>query len=165
MQFSAQEEYGLRCLLRIATEGADRTLTIPEISQAEGLSIPYVAKMMRVLRRGGVVISTRGQSGGYRLSRPAGDISVAEALTVLGGRLFEGEFCERHSGTEDLCTHSVNCSIRSLWRSVQSLVDQLLRRTTLQDMLCDEKQMDAFVSNLVAITSNIQTQTKSHRLN
>jgi hypothetical protein len=45
------------------------------------------------------------------------------------------------------------------------LVDQLLRRTTLQDMLCDEKQMDAFVSNLVAITSDIQTQTKSHRLN
>jgi Rrf2 family protein len=163
MQFSAQEEYGLRCLLRIANEGADRTLTIPEISQAEGLSIPYVAKMMRVLRRGGVVISTRGQSGGYRLSRPAEEISVAEALTVLGGRLFEGEFCERHSGTEDLCTHSVNCSIRSLWRSVQSVVDQLLRRTTLRDMLCDEKQMDAFVSNLVAITSDIQT--KNHRLN
>ncbi|HSM39174.1 MAG TPA: hypothetical protein VK862_00360, partial [Afifellaceae bacterium] len=59
------------------------------------------------------------------------EISVAEALTVLGGRLFEGEFCERHSGTEDLCTHSVNCSIRSLWRSVQSVVDQLLRLTTL----------------------------------
>lgn len=163
MQFSAQEEYGLRCLLRIATEGADRTLTIPEISQAEGLSIPYVAKMMRVLRRAGVVVSTRGQAGGYRLARPAEEISVAEALTVLGGRLFEGGFCERHSGTEDLCTHSVNCSIRSLWRSVQSVVDQLLRRTTLKDMLCDEKQMDAFVSNLVAITSDIQA--KSQRLN
>jgi hypothetical protein len=43
------------------------------------------------------------------------------------------------------------------------VVDQLLRRTTLQDMLCDEKQMDSFVSNLVAITSDIQT--RGHSLN
>ena len=70
MKFSSQEEYGLRCLLRIARQGRKASLTIPEISEAEGLSSFYVAKLMRILRRAGLVKSARGQIGGYSLSRP-----------------------------------------------------------------------------------------------
>ena len=53
MKLSSQEEYGLRCLLRVGREGDGASLTIPELSRAEGISEPNVAKMMRVLRRGG----------------------------------------------------------------------------------------------------------------
>ena len=151
MHFSAQEEYGLRCLLRLASRGPNESLTLQEISSSEGISIPYAAKMMRVLREGGVVTSVRGQSGGYSLSRPASNITVAEAMAVLGGRLFEGKFCEEHAGSEDTCTHAINCSIRSLWRELQSVVDWLLARTTIQDLICSEDQMDSFVKNLVGL--------------
>ncbi len=152
MQFSAQEEYGLRCLLRLELADSGKSATLAEISQAEGISVPYAAKMMRILREGGLVASARGQAGGYRLARPPESITVSEALAVLGGRLFEDQFCDDHSGSEDTCTHSIDCSIRSLWRAVQSVIDRLLSRTTIKDLACSERQMDSFVQNLVVLT-------------
>ena len=87
----------------IMAEG--ESLTIPELSRSEGISEPHVAKMMRILRRGGFVRSTRGQSGGYSLARPADQIVLGHALAVLGGRLYEPAFCEGHSGSAVSCTH------------------------------------------------------------
>jgi Rrf2 family protein len=161
MHFSAQEEYGLRCLLRLAAEGTGKSLTLPEISQAEGISVPYAAKMMRVLRDGGLVMSERGQAGGYRLAQPADKIQVSHVLSVLGSPLFEGEFCEKHAGTEDTCTHSINCSIRSLWRAVQMVVDGVLSKTTIQDLVRNEKAMDSFVNNLVVLSAASNLKSKS----
>ena len=153
MQFSAQEEYGLRCLLRLAGAGDGASMTIPEISQAEGMSVAYVGKIMRALREGGLVVSERGQAGGYRLARKPEEISAAQAIAVLGGKFYEGEFCERFPGKEDECAHTVNCSIRSLWRAVQTVVDQVLSATTLKDLIRTEEAMDRFVDSLVVISA------------
>lgn len=154
MKLSAQEEYGLRCLLRLARQGEEGSLTISEISQAEGISSFYVAKLMRILRRGGFVKSARGQAGGYTLSGPAGQIVVGEALALLGGRLFEPDFCQEHAGIEKLCTNTVDCSIRSLWRTVQLVVDQVLARTTLKDLVSNEQDMSSWVGHLVNISGD-----------
>jgi Rrf2 family protein len=135
MKLSAQEEYGLRCLLRVARTGEGESLTIPEIGRAEGLSVPYVAKLMRVLRQGNFVRSVRGQAGGYSLARPPEDIAVGEVLALLGGRLFEPDFCDQFSGLNKICTHSIDCSIRSLWRAMQGAVDSVLARLTLHDLV------------------------------
>jgi Rrf2 family transcriptional regulator, iron-sulfur cluster assembly transcription factor len=152
VRFTANEEYGIRCLLRLGRHGSEGSLTIPEISRAEGISTPYVAKIMRLLRRGGFVQSTRGKSGGYSLARPADSIVIADLLTLLGGRLFESDFCDRHSGVEDICSNSVDCSIRSLWRAVQLVVDQVLSRITLGDLLRNEQTMSVWVGDLVKLT-------------
>ncbi|MEK6324105.1 MAG: Rrf2 family transcriptional regulator [Acidobacteriota bacterium] len=156
MKLSAQEEYGLRCLLRLGAQGDGGSLTIPEISRAEGISPEYVAKLMRIMRRGGMVTSARGATGGYTLSRPADQITAGEALTLLGGRLFESDFCERHAGAESLCTHSIDCSIRSLWQALQTAVDQVLTRTTLKDLLCTEAQMILLMTDLVRTPARAQ---------
>ena len=152
MKLTSQEEYGLRCLLRIAREGEGGSLTIPKISQKEGISNFYVAKLMRILRRSGLVKSVRGQAGGYALARPADQIVVGEALAVLGGRLYDPAFCEEHSGSESLCTNSVDCSVRSLWRAVQQVIDQVLSKTTLKDLLSNEQQMTSWTGHLVKVT-------------
>ncbi|MHB8930068.1 MAG: RrF2 family transcriptional regulator, partial [Melioribacteraceae bacterium] len=113
MKFSAQEEYGLRCLLRIAKFYAvEKSLTIPEISRAEGISEHNAGKILRVMRIGGLLESSRGQIGGYTLTRPPDQISVGEVLKVLGGRLFDDEFCSTHTGAMDICTNSIDCSVR-----------------------------------------------------
>jgi Rrf2 family protein len=136
LKISSQEEYGIRCLLQIGRAGREASLTIPEISRAEGLSSHYVAKLMRILRRGGLVKSVRGQAGGYRLVRPLGEITVAEALSVLGGSFYDPAFCQQHvGGSTDTCTHSIDCTIRTLWRDVQQAVDQVVGNTTLDDLL------------------------------
>ena len=146
MKLSSQEEYGLRCLLRVGREGTSGSVTIPELSRAEGISEPNVAKMMRVLREAGFVNSTRGQAGGYALARPAGEINVGHVLAALGGRLYEPSFCDTHAGVERLCTNMQDCSIRSVWRMLQSAVDQVLGRITLKDLLGSEREMNAFPS-------------------
>jgi Rrf2 family protein len=102
--------------------------------------------MMRVLREGRFVRSTRGQSGGYVLSRPAEKINVGEVLATLGGRLYEPSFCDTHAGIERLCTHMPDCSIRSVWRMLQNAVDQVLGNITLKDLLVSEREMNAFPS-------------------
>jgi Rrf2 family protein len=159
MQLSAQEEYGLRCLLRLARAGPGEILSIPEISRAEGISMPYAAKLMRVLREGGLAASERGPAGGYHLTRSPEAITAKQAIQVLGGDFYGGEFCTRFSGHEDQCTHSIDCSIRSLWRAIQKVVDQLLSRTSLRDLMCGEQEMDRFVGDLVVLTGAIGSAT------
>lgn len=135
MKFSTQEEYGLRCLLQIARTRKPGGLTIPEISRAEALSQTHVAKLLMVLRKEGFVQATRGQAGGYTLARDAESISVGEILAALGGKLYDGEFCERHSGQLDICKHAVDCSVRSLWQIIQKSVDEVVDRISLADLL------------------------------
>jgi Rrf2 family protein len=149
MKLSAQEEYGLRCLLRVAGAGEGQSVTIPEIGQAEALSIAYVAKLMRLLRRAKFVKSVRGQAGGYTLARRPADIPVAEVLAFLGGRLFEPGFCDQFTGLKRTCTHSVDCSIRSLWRLVQAAVDGILAQITLNDLLQKESDFNLRLRGVV----------------
>jgi Rrf2 family iron-sulfur cluster assembly transcriptional regulator len=153
MKLSAHEEYGLRCLLRIGLAGKDESLTIPEISQAEALSPAYTAKLLRILRRGGFITSARGKAGGYTLARPADRIVIGDVIDGLGGRLFESKnFCSEHAGQIKVCTRSVDCSVRSLWHAVQSVVDEVLSRTTLQDLLRSEGEMNSWVKSIPSHT-------------
>lgn len=146
MKLTSHEEYGFRCLVKIGSSGG--ALTIPEISDAEGISQAYVAKLMRILRKGGFVRSVRGNVGGYSLARPAGEIVVGEVLAVLGGKMFETDFCESHSGQSKICTHSTDCSIRTLWKRVQVALDDVLGKTTLQDVLRSEHHMTGWLTTL-----------------
>jgi Rrf2 family iron-sulfur cluster assembly transcriptional regulator len=148
MKVSAQEEYGLRCLLQMTRLDAQESLSIAEISRAEGLSVPNVGKLMRILRLGGLVRSVRGQAGGYVLARPAENITMDQVLQVLGGPLFGPRFCELHAGTERTCTHRGDCSVRPVWLKMQKLVGDVLARTSLKDLLRDEAQMREWVANL-----------------
>ena len=146
MKLTTQEEYGLRCLLRLGREGTLESLTIAELSKQEGIAGPTVAKMMRILRRAGLVRSTRGKEGGYTLARAPEQVNVGEALAALGGRLFDSRFCERHSGSARPCTHTPDCSIRPVWRVLQDVVDGVLGRMTLKDLLRTEVEVTASVS-------------------
>jgi Rrf2 family protein len=139
MKFSAQEEYGLRCLLAIGRTPSGASLSIPEISRSEGLTEPHVAKLLMILRKGGFIASTRGQGGGYTLARPASEIVIGDVLAELGGRLYEDDFCERHSGRQAVCAHLSGCSIKTIWSTVQQAVDQVLNNVTLADILQSER--------------------------
>jgi len=110
-------------------------MTIPQISEVEGLTATHVAKLLMILRKEGFVKATRGQLGGYTLAKPAAEIPVGDVMAALGGKLYDEEFCNRHSGTNHICTHAVDCSVRSLWQIVQEAVDGVVNRITVADML------------------------------
>lgn len=146
MQLLATEEYGLRCLVQVAGHHGDRPLTIPEIAGAEGLSAEYTGKIMRALREGGLVTSTRGAAGGYRLARPADQITPWDMIQALGGSFFPESFCETHPGQLRDCIHSTDCSIRALWRRVEGAVKGVLGSMTLADLSRGETVMATWLS-------------------
>ncbi len=146
MKFSAQEEYGLRCLLQIARQPDGAGLTIPEVSRAESITETHAAKLLRILRTSGFLKSARGQVGGYTLSRPADQIYVSDVLAALGGRLFAADYCVRHT-----CNHPPECSVRSLWSTIQTVVDRVLARTTLKDLIESEIRPDPELVHLAEV--------------
>jgi Rrf2 family protein len=146
MKLTAQEEYGLRCILTLAraelpAPAEARSFTTQEIAAQEGLSVQYTGKLIRILGRSGLIESVRGRKGGYRLSRPAEAISVAETLAALGGKIYEPGTCGRYTGDRKFCVHSNDCSIRSLWSGLQIMIDGVLSQTSLRDLVRNEKTM------------------------
>ena len=139
MKISAQEEYGLRCLLCLAqAESAGHAPTIPEIAASEGLSAPYVAKLLAVLRQSGLIESVRGRSGGYRLGKLPAEITLGKVLKVLGEPLFdEPTYCERHKGTESdgNCVHLGGCNLRAVWQTLEQWMRRAFEQITLADLL------------------------------
>src|SRR5437016_10167392 len=89
MKITAQEEYGLRCLLRLARAADGQSLTIPEIAAVEGLSGAYVAKILAVLRQAGLIESVRGRAGGYRLAKAPAEIGLGTVIMSIGDPLYE----------------------------------------------------------------------------
>jgi Rrf2 family transcriptional regulator, iron-sulfur cluster assembly transcription factor len=140
MKITAQEEYGLRILIRIAGCKDKQGMSIPQLSEAEGLTSHYVAKLTRILRISGFINSTPGYKGGYVLAQPAESIIINKVIKALGGSLFDEEYCGTHAGALKLCTHSVDCSSRSLWQMIQFIVDQFLNKVTLHDLVNPEKE-------------------------
>ncbi len=158
MKFSTQEEYGLRLLLRIGKSNSQNGLTIPELSDLEGLTESNVAKILRILRLAGFIESSRGQTGGYKLTRQANEILIGNVLASLGGKLYESSFCDLHAGIENICTNSIDCSIRSLWKTIQTMLDGILSKLTLQNLLGNEQQVEFLVSNLTEDLENNSSQ-------
>jgi Rrf2 family protein len=155
MKFSTQEDFGLRLLLRIAKSKSPNGLTIPELSELEGISVANAGKILRILRLAGFIESARGQTGGYKLQKAAGQVLVSDVLASLGGKLYESGFCDLHAGIENICTNSIDCSIRSLWKTLQHLIDDVLSKITLQDLLGKEEDVDLLVGNYVDSIKNL----------
>lgn len=148
MKITSQEEYGLRILLRIARQEKEG-LSILAISESEGLSTAYVAKLTRLLRMAGYINSTPGNKGGYILAQPPEEININKVLKVLGGSLFNQQFCDEYHGAVKLCTNSIDCSVRSLWQMIQLTVDQLLDQVSLKDLISPEQESSSLLESIL----------------
>src|ERR1043165_7243559 len=149
MKITAQEEYGLRILLRVGGCRDADGMSIPQLSEAEGISPHYVAKLTRILRLEGFIKSTPGYKGGYVLTKPAADIIINDVLKSLGGALYDKQFCGSHSGVLNLCVNSVDCSSRSLWTMIQYTMDQLLDKITLADLVKSDEEPSKRLQQIV----------------
>jgi len=154
MKITAQEEYGLRVLIRIAACRTMEGMSIPQLSEAEGLTIHYVAKLTRHLRLAGFINSTPGLKGGYVLARPAQAIIINDVLKSLGGALFDDAFCKSHAASVRLCNNSVDCSARSLWQMIQYTMDKLLNQITLHHLVSGESESAVVLEQILQLANN-----------
>ncbi len=135
MRISAIEEYGLRCLLALAKQGKDSQLSISEIAEMEGLSVPYASKLLAILRRAGLVTAERGRGGGFSIAGDPARINLYDVLTALGGPMIDPRHCSRYAGQKNQCVHTEKCSIHDILGGLAGYVQSFLSKTTLSDLI------------------------------
>lgn len=118
MKITAQEEYGLRCILQLAAAPPGEPYTVGEIARREGLSEAYVEKLLRILSKKGLTQSQRGAKGGYTLARPSDRITLGDVSRALGAVQTSDEICHRYTGKLKTCIHEDGCNIRPIWQGL-----------------------------------------------
>lgn len=141
MKISAQEEYGLRCLVQLANLPDGESLTLPQISEREGISSANAGKLMWLLNKAGFVQATRGTKGGYQLARPAEEIRLSEVIKVLEKDEIEGH-CQSYTGVLDSCVHHGDCGIRPVIVGLHEIVQNALEHITLAQLIGTEAKVD-----------------------
>lgn len=106
------------------------------LSERTGLPEPTVAKILKLLAGGGIVVSVRGAQGGYRMERQAQQITLAEVITAIDGPVSLTACVE---GSTESCSFAHNCSVNGRWNKVNSAVRGALDGITLADMIVPVK--------------------------
>ena len=125
----AKVDYGMRALLELAS--AEGPVTGESLARAQGLPVKFLAAIMNDLRRAGLVHSQRGLEGGYRLGRPAGQITAADVMRALDGPLAEVRGLRPEMTTyEGAAAH-----LQGLWVATRASLRSVLERVTLEDLV------------------------------
>ncbi|MBQ7219660.1 MAG: Rrf2 family transcriptional regulator [Synergistaceae bacterium] len=106
---------------------------VSDIALRQNIPVNYLEQLCRKLRAGGLLESVRGAQGGYLLAKKADEISIADILQAIGEPFIFGS-CQTEKG----CENAVTCPTFSLWRKVKGSVDEILKTTTLADIV-DER--------------------------
>ena len=155
MKISAQEEYGLRCLVQLATLRVGESLTLPQIAELEGISTANTGKLMWLLNKAGFVLSTRGIKGGYALARPASEIRLSEIIKVLDEDVLS-KHCESYTGVLDTCVHKGDCGIRPVIVGLHEIVEHALSQISLAQLVGNESKVVEMFHNIQGIHRTIE---------
>ena len=123
-------DYAVVVMAQMA-QHSDAVRTAPQISEYTGVPLPTVAKILNALNRERLVISQRGATGGYALSRPAAEITVAEIIQALEGPIALTACVDGNSG--DCCVETL-CPMRGNWDKVNKAIRGALSTVSLEDM-------------------------------
>ena len=130
MRISSRCEYGLRAMVHLAGHDRGRPIPLPAIAAAEGIPAPFLERILAQLREAGLLKTTRGVGGGYRLARPAAEVAVADVVTALEGPLsLVG--CLPDDGA---CERAGSCASRVAWRRLDDAISDALGGITLEDL-------------------------------
>ncbi|MBP7126458.1 Rrf2 family transcriptional regulator [Myxococcota bacterium] len=139
MRVSATEEHGLRCLMRLAAcWQAGRETTLGEVAREEGLTLAYVAKLVALLRKAGLVRSLRGARGGIVLARDPQRIPLSEAMAALAGRAVRTGPCL--DAGHPPCGQAASCGLRPVWMRVEETLDGILGGISLADVVREGRE-------------------------
>ena len=108
-----------------------RVHSAAELAEGARLELPTVSKVLKPLAHAGLVTSFRGAAGGYRLARPATQISLIEIVEAIEGRVGMTECSGEHSS----CEHEPHCGVQGHWRRINDIISDTLRGMSLAEML------------------------------
>lgn len=155
MQITALEEYGIRCAYQLAKHHHDGPLAASRIAELEGLSVEYVSKIMHLFRKGGLVLASRGNQGGFYLAKNPELTYLDEVFSHLRSKKEMNEsFCEKFPGQQTVCNHSGSCSIRPVWNVLSGYFNEILGSLTLNDILSREEDIEKHIKSIASKKAN-----------
>jgi len=138
MKLSTKGEYGLLAILDLAIHAQESPVQSSQIADRQKIPKQYLDQLMLVLKKSGMVESSRGRQGGYQLARPSNKINLFEVITALEGPITEVKFfakqVQANQGTREI--------LRELWFEIFDQAAERLRNLTLEEVCEKGRQMD-----------------------
>ncbi|MGH3369200.1 MAG: RrF2 family transcriptional regulator, partial [Nocardioidaceae bacterium] len=139
MRVSAKSDYALRALIELAAQGDDVAVSAEEIGRRQDIPRGFLQAILADLRRAGVVMSQRGQAGGWRMAKDAGSVSVADVIRAVDGPLVSVY------GLRPEAVHYNESadSLQHVWIAARSSLREVFERVTIRSLV--DKDLPAAV--------------------
>lgn len=123
MQITRKADYAIRCVLHLS-KNPEKIASVDEIASAMSISKIFLAKIMQQLMKAGIVNSTRGVKGGFRLARKPTDINILEVIEAIQGPS-AANIC---AIDRRMCRLSNRCTVHPIWVKIRKIVEQELKK-------------------------------------
>ena len=131
MKLSAREQYGLRAMIELGRRHTQGPVSLSDVAQAQSISLGYLEQIVPFIKPTGLILTKRGASGGYQLSRDPKKINLREILSPLEGGLTIIDCPEGNS----TCANYKNCVTRDVWHTMEHMFVDYLEKTKLADLI------------------------------
>ena len=149
LRISKMTDYAILTMVELALDGG--MLSAQRLAERIHVETPTVSKVLKLLAQSGLVNSSRGANGGYRVARDAGEINVAEIIAAIEGPIAMTE-CSVEQG---LCNVEHSCSMRSNWQRISLAVAHALKEVSLAEMSMPMR-FDAGTLNIATLDSALK---------
>ena len=137
MKISTKGRYGLRILMDLAIHQSEKPRLIRDIAKSQQISEKYISRLVIALRKAGMIRSVRGVNGGFHIAMKPEDITLLDVIEVMEGPVSIVD-CVK---SPKRCAMHENCAPREIWCKLNENIRDLMRQTTLADILTTcEKQ-------------------------
>ncbi len=131
MRLSTKGRYGTRLMLDLAIHYDNGLVLLKDIAKRQELSEGYLEHLVPLLKSAGLIISSRGARGGYKLAKTPSEITIKEIVTALEGTLSPSECIN----TPSICQRADFCITRDVWKELEEKILQTLESMTLKDIV------------------------------
>lgn len=138
MRVSTRGRYALKIMLDLAMNDGEY-MSLKGIADRQGVSAKYLEQMITMLLSAKMIKSTRGKSGGYKLSRSPSEYTVGEILRATEGSLAPISCVE---DSPNQCTESYRCPTLFFWEGLNKVINEYIDGTTLEDVVSQEKALN-----------------------
>lgn len=146
MKISTKGRYGLRAIVDIALNGEKDAVSISSISERQSISVSYLEQLLAKLRKAELIKSIRGAQGGYRLNRPAEEISVGAVLRALEGDLRPVDCSELSEEGEGGCESANFCVTKYVWQKMNDSINETVNHISIHELVEEAKMTPAYKS-------------------
>lgn len=126
MKISKKAEYGLTAMVHLARNKSNKTISIRQISNIEGVPFEFLSKIFSSLEKGKLVTARHGANGGYSLARKPGKIAIIDIIRLLE---------DINTVNCSQCIRSKKCLAKNVWSKIDNSISKTLKSITLADLV------------------------------